>query len=61
MARQDLLLLQRRFDGVRDCLGLALLQPVADEEKVRKRTGALDVEGDRIGRLLLEGGLVNEL
>lgn len=61
VAGEYLLLFQRLFDGVGDRLGLAPLQPVADEEKIGERTGALHVEGDRIGGLLLERGLMNEL
>src|SRR5437773_1525698 len=61
VAREDFLFFQRLLDRLGNGLGLALLQAVADEEQICKGTGALYVEGDRVGGLLLKGRLLNEI
>jgi hypothetical protein len=53
----DALAAQRALHGVADGVDLGRRAPRADEEKVRQRGHALQIEDDEILRPLVEGGL----
>jgi len=60
MVRGDFLLFQAVLNAVGDGLCLALLLPAADEEQICKGAGACNIQGNRVGRFLLLGGLSDD-
>jgi hypothetical protein len=60
MVRGDLLFFQAVPNAVGDGLYLALLLSAADEEQIRKGAGACNIQGNRVGRFLLLGGLPDD-